>query len=95
MTGLVLTEARCAGRGLGVGVQYPAHGVGVGVGVGARIARNISRRCLNTLALILPAPDDHFTASPDCCVLGSRRGRIDGAGRGPTIGARDCISRRC
>ena len=31
------------------------------------------------------APDDHLTAGPDCCVIGSGRGRVDGAGGRPTI----------
>ena len=37
-------------------------------------------------AAIKTTPDDHFAAGPDCRVnLG--RGRVDGAGRCPTIGA--------
>jgi len=33
------------------------------------------------------APDDHLTASPDCCVKGSGSGRADGAGGYPTVRA--------
>jgi hypothetical protein len=35
-----------------------------------------------------PPPDDHFTASPHCGVTASGRGRVGGAGGGPTVGAR-------
>ena len=52
---------------------------------------------LSVLGLYLPpvlnsvppssAPDDHFTAGPDCRVPASGRGRIGGAGGRPTIGA--------
>ena len=41
------------------------------------------------------APDDHFTAGPDRRVTESGSGRVGRAGRGPTVGARDCICRRC
>ena len=34
-----------------------------------------------------PAPDDHFTASPDCRVIRSGSGRVGGAGGCPTIRA--------
>ena len=33
------------------------------------------------------APDDHFTAGPDCCVRDSANGRVGGAGGCPTIRA--------
>ena len=36
------------------------------------------------------APDDHFTAGPDCRVKVSRRGRVGGAGGCPTICSWDC-----
>ena len=38
-------------------------------------------------AAIGSAPDDHFTAGPDCCVKGSGSGRVGGGGRCPAIGA--------
>ena len=63
-----------------------AVGVGVGVGVGVISAHNISRRY--SLAAIISAPDDHFTAGPDCRVIGSGSGRIGGAGGCPTVRAR-------
>src|SRR5262249_12594714 len=31
--------------------------------------------------------DDHFAAGPDCCVINSGLGRVDGAGGCPTVGA--------
>src|SRR5437762_3776124 len=34
------------------------------------------------------APDDHFSASPNGCVAGSRTGRASGTGVGPSIGSR-------
>src|SRR5437879_10210946 len=34
------------------------------------------------------APDDHFSASPNGCVAGSRNGRASGTGVGPSIGSR-------
>ena len=53
---------------------------------------------LSVLGLYLPpvfrrryrhhsAPDDHFTAGPDCGVIVSASGRVGGAGGCPTIGA--------
>ena len=36
---------------------------------------------------IISAPDDHFTAGPDCRVFVSGRGRVGGAGGCPTIRA--------
>src|SRR5438128_628035 len=36
----------------------------------------------------LSPPDDHFSASPNGCVAGSRKGRASGAGVGPSIGGR-------
>ena len=33
------------------------------------------------------APDDHFTASPDCRVIGPGRGRVGGAGGCPSVRA--------
>src|SRR5207249_9868906 len=35
----------------------------------------------------VPAPDDHFAASPDCRVMVPATRRVDGAGGCPTIGA--------
>ncbi len=54
---------------------------------------------LSVLGLYLPpvlkigagaisAPDDHFTAGPDCRVIVSAIGRVSRAGGCPTIGAR-------
>ena len=50
---------------------------------------------LSVLGLYLPpvlkdvaAPDDHFTAGPDCRVTVSASGRVGGAGGCPTIRAR-------
>src|SRR5205814_2248053 len=37
---------------------------------------------------VLPGPDDHFTAAPNCCVMLSGSGRVRGAGGCPTIRAR-------
>ena len=34
---------------------------------------------------IFSAPDDHFTAGPDCCVIPSARGRVGNAGGCPSI----------
>ena len=36
----------------------------------------------------ISAPDDHFSASPNGCVAGSRNGRASGTGVGPSIGSR-------
>src|SRR4029077_11546430 len=36
-------------------------------------------------APVLSAPDDHFAASPDCCVNGSAGGRVSGAGGHPVV----------
>ena len=36
---------------------------------------------------IAPAPNDHFTAGPHCCVTDSARGRVGSAGGCPTIRA--------
>ena len=47
----------------------------------------ISRRCSHRRAAIIPAPDDHFTASPNCRVTVSGSGRVGGAGGCPTIRA--------
>ncbi len=38
-------------------------------------------------AAVVSAPDDHFTAGPDCRVIGSGSGRVGGAGGCPTIRA--------
>ena len=38
-------------------------------------------------AVVHSAPNDHFAAGPDCRVKGSCRGRADGAGGCPTVGA--------
>ena len=38
-------------------------------------------------AAVKSAPDDHFTAGPDCCVMPSGSGRVGGAGGCPTVGA--------
>ena len=35
------------------------------------------------VAATVAAPDDHFTASPDCCMGGSRSRRVGGAGGCP------------
>jgi hypothetical protein len=37
--------------------------------------------------IVLSSPNDHLAARPYCSVISSCRGRIGGAGRGPTIGA--------
>ena len=60
---------------------------------------------LSVLGLYLPpvlksviaisAPDDHFATGPHCRVTNRARGRVDGAGGGPTVGGRDYICRRC
>ena len=34
---------------------------------------------------VVSAPDDHFTAGPDCRVLSSGSGRVGGAGSSPGI----------
>ena len=49
----------------------------------------ISRRCLKSrCAVVVSAPDDHFTAGPDCRVTVSANGRIGGTGGSPTVCAR-------
>ena len=48
----------------------------------------IFRRCSNSLkADKKSSPDDHFTASPHCCVILSASGRVGRAGGHPTIRA--------
>ena len=54
--------------------------------VGAGIVS--ARRCSKTAeGAVTSAPDDHFTAGPDCRVTDSGSGRVGGAGGRPTIGA--------
>jgi hypothetical protein len=67
--------------------QGAALGVGLGVGVPGWCGR---RRRLRTvsgagIATGLTAPDDHVTATPDCSVVFSSRGRRVDAGGRPTI----------
>ena len=61
------------------------------------MARCRAGRCPTVCAWIVSAagvqrafttPDDHFTASPDCRVTVSCRGRVDGAGGSPAVRAR-------
>ena len=47
----------------------------------------ICRQCLKSVKISGSAPDDHFTAGPDCRVRVSRGGRVGDASRCPTIGA--------
>ena len=50
------------------------------------VAHNISRR-YSIGQPNLSAPNDHFTAGPDCRVSESASGRVGYAGGSPTIGA--------
>ena len=63
----------------------PGHGVGAGVGVGIADGTQYLPPVFNGLLLVTSAPDDHFTASPDCRVRESTRRRIGGAGSYPKI----------
>ena len=47
----------------------------------------ISRRCSQHVDASKSAPDDHFTAGPDCRVNVSGSGRVSGAGGCPTVRA--------
>ena len=47
----------------------------------------ISRRCSKVELIISSTPDDHFTASPHCRVIGSASGCVGRAGGRPTIRA--------
>ena len=42
---------------------------------------------LKSADAVISAPDDHFTAGPDCRVIVSGSGRVGGAGGCPTVGA--------
>ena len=53
--------------------------------VGAGI---VSPAGVETAVIIISAPDDHFTAGPDCRVILSGSGCVGGAGGCPTVGAR-------
>ena len=46
----------------------PGHGVGAGVGVGIPDGTQYLPPVFNAAAAATSAPDDHFTASPDCRV---------------------------
>ena len=55
-----------------------------------RVLRTISPTGVGELIAAvstLPAPNDHFTAGPDCRVMGSGMGRVGGAGDYPIIRA--------
>ena len=56
--------------------------------------RSISRRCSNA-GRVTSAPDDHFTAGPDCRVTVSGSGRVGDAGGCPTVRAGIVSARRC
>src|SRR5207253_5948159 len=45
----------------------------------------VSAAGVQEAAAVVSAPDDHFAASPGCCVMVSASGRIDGAGGCPTV----------
>ena len=49
--------------------------------------RAISPAGVQTVLSVIFAPDDHFTARPDCRVIGSSRWRVGGAGGCPVIRA--------
>src|SRR5437764_8662858 len=48
------------------------------------------RECIISPAaiVVISAPDDHFSATPNGSVAGSRNGRASGTGVGPRIGSR-------
>ena len=69
---------------LGVAV---AVAVAVGVGLGGPDCAQYLPPVFKRLTVISSAPDDHFTAGPDCRVTVSRSGRVGGAGGCPTIRA--------
>src|SRR4029077_19484348 len=60
--------------------------------VGARIISPASVQIFENESRSVSAPDDHFTAGPDCSVAPSGIGRIGGAGACPTVGARIIFS---
>ena len=65
-----------SGRGrVGSAGGCPTVGAGIVSAAGVQQAGDIS------------APDDHFTATPHCCVTNSDRGGVGGAGGCPTVGA--------
>ena len=64
--------------------------MGVGLGAAAQYLPPVFEDSMLPYA----TPDDHFAAGPDCRVLRAA-GALMSAGGCPTVGGRDCISRRC
>ena len=50
--------------------------------------RIVSSARVENVGAIIPAPDDHFTASPGRGVIAAERGRISGSSSYPTVRAR-------
>ena len=86
--GVGVTRGVVVGLPVAVGVTVGVVvGVTVGepVAVGCRTRRWTRLRAVSPAAVPTTAPDDHFMASPDCRVSGSRIRRIGEVGRCPLI----------
>jgi hypothetical protein len=85
--------------GVGVGVALGeavgvAVAVGVDVGVVAACAQSPAGVEINVGLLVIPTPDDHIAAGPDCSVIPSCQRRVCGTCRRPAVRG-DVISPAC